>query len=122
MAGLAFGLLTGLSSALQYSVMSGYSDDVRHPLGVEVGMICRPIAALLLIPGGILLLRRLTVGRVLVILGVVPLFVEDVFDWYRLPPRNIEGLGVALFPLALYLGVAVLASLPSVTRWVAARR
>ncbi|MEU1425884.1 hypothetical protein ABZ412_02270 [Nocardia sp. NPDC005746] len=120
-AALGFGVLTALGSAAQYHLWWSYSDEMRKLMGVLPSMVCGPIAALLLIPGGVLLLRRTAVGRVLVILGFVPLFTEQVLEWQRHVPASPFVLAWSLGFMALYLGVAILAALPSVTRWINAR-
>lgn len=120
-AALGFGLLTALGSAAQYHLWWSYSDETRKLMGVLPSMVCGPIAALLLIPGGILLLRRTAVGRVLVILGFVPLFAEQVLEWQKHLPTSPVVLVWSLGLMALYLGVVILAALPSVSRWIDAR-
>lgn len=120
-AALGFGLLTALGSVAQYHLWWSYSEEIRKLMGVLPSMVCGPIAGLLLIPGGVLLLRRTAVGRVLVILGFVPLFAEQVLEWQRHLPMSPVVLVWSLGLMALYLGVVILAALPSVSRWIDAR-
>ncbi|MGW4353126.1 hypothetical protein ACWELJ_13670 [Nocardia sp. NPDC004582] len=103
---------------MQYHLWWSYSAEMRELVGVLPSMVCGPIAALLLIPGGVLLLRRTSVGRVLVILGFVPLFTVQVLDWQKHLPTSPVVMVWSLGFMAFYLGVVILAALPSVTRWI----
>ncbi|MVU79657.1 hypothetical protein GPX89_20720 [Nocardia sp. ET3-3] len=113
--GLCLGVWFTLGTLASYQLAS---DSI---LGTETHLIYRPLAALLLVLGGILLLRRLTVGRVFVIVGVLGAFADGFADLSEYRPHGFADM---VFPLAFfsfYLAIIVLAAHPSTTRWIRTR-
>ncbi|MGV9666745.1 hypothetical protein ACWDUL_17535 [Nocardia niigatensis] len=118
---LLFGLLAGLGSVLACWTWSSFSADIRQSMGIQSWMVCGPIAALLLIPGGLLLLRRRTIGRVLVIIGTLPLFAANLWEWRANPYAGPGALAYAMVFSVIHLGIVILVALPSTGRWIRTR-
>lgn len=76
-------------------------------------------AVLLLVVGGILLLSRLVVGRVMVIVGAVELLIAFIVE-LRVAYDNFGRIFVAALVLGLLLGIPalVLAAVPATGRWI----
>ncbi|MFE3196217.1 hypothetical protein ACFXHA_44965 [Nocardia sp. NPDC059240] len=118
--GLCLGVWFTMGTFATYSI---WSDDekFRSLFASEPQLIFRPLAAMLLVAGGILLLRRLTVGRVFVIVGVLAVF-GDAFADPTL--RIVHGIADLIFPVAFfafYLAIVVLAAHPATGRWIRTR-
>ncbi|GAB0108373.1 hypothetical protein JMUB6875_73890 [Nocardia sp. JMUB6875] len=118
---LGLGGLATLGTLLGYWTWWHFSADIREMVGTESWMVWRPLAALLLVPGGILLLRRLAVGRVLVIIGVIARSLETISVWREYPARDLDSLIWMLGVAAFYLTVVIMAAHPSTTRWIRTR-
>ncbi|WP_040802458.1 hypothetical protein [Nocardia concava] len=118
---LGLGGLATLGTLLGYWTWWHFSADIREMVGTESWMVWRPLAALLLVTGGILLLRRLTVGRALVITGIVAQSIETISVWREYPARDLESLIWMLGVVGFYLTVVILAAHPSTTRWIRTR-
>ncbi|MGW4247508.1 hypothetical protein [Nocardia sp. NPDC004722] len=119
--GLCLGVWFTLGTLATYSIWSDGDKEFRSLVASEPQLIFRPLAAMLLGVGGILLLRRLTVGRVFVIVGVLAAF-GDAFADPSL--RIVHGIDDLVFPLAFfafYLAIIVLAAHPATGRWIRTR-
>ncbi|GAB2526161.1 hypothetical protein [Nocardia heshunensis] len=117
---LCLGVWFTLGTLASYDLWS--EDEIsRSFVGSETHLIYRPLAAMLPVVGGILLLRRLTVGRVFVIIGVLPAFADAFADRSLYIVHGIEDIVFPLGFFAFYLAIVVLAAHPATGRWIRTR-
>ncbi|QLY30671.1 hypothetical protein [Nocardia huaxiensis] len=120
------GAMAGWGSYSAFSVFMSFSSEIRARVGIQSWMVFQPPAAALLLIGAILLLCRLTAGRVMVIAGCAALVAQQVWSTadYLVDSTTVDG-SLVVFLLMLSgppIATAILAGVPPTGKWIRTRR